>query len=105
MLRGWLQWLAISRVCYLRNTYIAKIVLRAYGSLMNLSALERNRVAVISKVGDQKQEDRLRSVGIRLGAGIQVIGRTSSRGYLVKVDDTRLVLSRELAQTIDCTYR
>lgn len=72
---------------------------------MDLSALDLNQMAVVSKLGDQRQEDRLRSVGIRIGAEVQVIGRTSSRGCLVKVDDTRLVLSRELAQTIDCTYR
>lgn len=71
---------------------------------MDLSALDLNQMAVVSKLGDQWQEGRLRSVGIRIGAKVQVIGRTSSRGYLVKVDDTRLVLSRELAQTIDCTY-
>lgn len=70
---------------------------------MDLSTLGHNRMALISKLSGQ--QDRLNSVGIRPGADIQVLGRTSSRGYLVKVDDTRLVLSRELARTIECTYR
>lgn len=70
---------------------------------MDLSTLDHNQMAFISKLGSQ--QGRLNSVGIRPGADIQVLGRTSSRGYLVKVDDTRLVLSRELARTIECTYR
>lgn len=72
---------------------------------MDLSALELNTMAIVTKVGHKREENRLRSVGIRVGARIQVLDRTSSHGYRVKVDDTRLVLSHELAQTIDCIYR
>jgi len=72
---------------------------------MELSSLELNTMAVVTKAGHKREEDRLRSVGIRIGACIQVLDRTSSHGYRVKVDDTRLVLSQELAQTIDCIYR
>lgn len=72
---------------------------------MNLPFLELNTMAIVTKVSHKREEDRLRSVGIRIGAQIQVLDRTSARGYRVKVDDTRLVLSQELAQTIDCIYR
>ena len=72
---------------------------------MNLTALDQNAMAIVTGLGDKEQESRLRSAGIRVGAGVEVLGRTSARGYLIKVDDTRLVLSQELAQTIDCRCR
>lgn len=72
---------------------------------MNLPSLKYNKVAVVGELGEQRNLKRLHSVGIRSGATIEVLSRASSGGFLIKVDDTRLVLSLELAQKIDCTYR
>ena len=71
---------------------------------MNLATMEQNRGAVVIAIGEDRYVSRLRSSGIRPGASIELIGRTSSRGLLVKVDDTRLVLSRDLAEKISCKY-
>lgn len=72
---------------------------------MNLPTLEYNREAVIGELGQQTNPERLHSVGIRPGANIEILSRTSAGGLLVKVDDTRVVLSLELAKTIDCAYK
>lgn len=66
--------------------------------------MEQNRGAVVIAIGEDRYLNRLQSSGIRLGASIELIGRTSSRGFLVKVDDTRLVLSYDLAEKINCSY-
>lgn len=71
---------------------------------MNLATVKHNEEAVIDSIGQDRYLSRLRSVGIRPGASIEVVGRTSSRGFLVKVDDTRLVLSYDLAEKISCSY-
>lgn len=72
---------------------------------MKLPSLEYNKMAVVDELGEQKNLKRLHLAGIRPGATIEVLSRASSGGFLIKVDDTRLVLSLELAQKIDCTYR
>ncbi|HUW87018.1 MAG TPA: FeoA family protein [Candidatus Paceibacterota bacterium] len=71
---------------------------------MNMTAMEQNRRAVVVTIGDDRHLNRLRSSGIRAGANIELVGRTSSRGFLVKVDDTRLVLGYDLAEKITCDY-
>lgn len=71
---------------------------------MNLTALKQNRRAVVVAIRDDRHLNRLRSSGIRPGAKIELVGRTSSRGFLVKVDDTRLVLGYDLAEKISCDY-
>ena len=71
---------------------------------MNLTDLEQNKEAVVISIRDDRHLSRLRSSGIRPGAKIELVGRTSSRGFLVKVDDTRLVLGYEIAEKISCAY-
>lgn len=71
---------------------------------MNVTALKQNRQAVVVAIGDDRYLSRLRSRGIRPGAKIELVARTSSRGFLVKVDDTRLVLGYDLAEKIRCDY-
>ncbi len=71
---------------------------------MNLAEVDLNRAATVSEVGWDKSATPLKSVGIRAGAMIEVLGRTASRGFLVKVDDTRVVVGFEIAKLIDCSY-
>jgi Fe2+ transport system protein FeoA len=75
-----------------------------YRANMNLTDLEQNKEAVVISIRDDRHLSRLRSSGIRPGANIALVGRTSSRGFLVKVDDTRLVLGYEIAEKISCAY-
>jgi Fe2+ transport system protein FeoA len=71
---------------------------------MNLADVEPNRAATVSALSWTKTTTRLESVGIRVGAMIEVLGRTASRGFLVKVDDTRVVVGFEFANLIRCSY-
>ncbi|MDP1720336.1 MAG: FeoA family protein [Candidatus Nanopelagicaceae bacterium] len=71
---------------------------------MNLATVEPNRRAVVVAIREDRHLSRFRALGILPGASIEVVGRTSSRGVLVKVDDTRLVLGQDLAEKISCTY-
>ena len=75
-----------------------------YRVTMKVTALIQNKRAVVVAIGDDRYLSRLRSSGIRPGAKIELVARTSSRGYLVKVDDTRLVLGYDLAEKIRCDY-
>ena len=72
---------------------------------MKLARLEHHRIAVVGGLDEATNSVRLQSVGIHPGAAIEILSATSSRGLLVKVDDTRLVLSLELASKIECYYR
>lgn len=71
---------------------------------MNLLGMECHRVATVVSLGRAEAPTRLESVGIRVGAAIEVLSKTASRGYLVKVDDTRVVVGIELAKLINCSY-
>ncbi|MDP1720333.1 MAG: FeoA family protein [Candidatus Nanopelagicaceae bacterium] len=71
---------------------------------MNLATLKQNRGAIVVAIGEDRHLSQLQSSGIQPGANIELVGRTSSHGLLVKVDDTRLVLSRDLAEEIICSY-
>lgn len=71
---------------------------------MHLPRVEFRRAATVSSLGEAENLARLDAVGIRVGAAIEVLGRTASRGFLVKVDDTRVVVGFELAELINCSY-
>lgn len=71
---------------------------------MDLPDVDLNKVVTISTIGRAAITAQLESVGLRAGATIKVLGRTASRGLLVKVDDTRVVIGFELARSIICTY-
>lgn len=71
---------------------------------MNLPGVDHNRAVTVSMLGRATSSARLDSVGIREGVTIEVLGRTASRGFLVKVDDTRVVVGFDLAKLICCAY-
>lgn len=72
---------------------------------MNLAQVKHHRMALVGALNEATYSARLLAVGIHPGATIEILSRTSSRGLLVKVDDTRVVLSLELASQIECCYR
>lgn len=68
---------------------------------MNASQLDPARPALISGLTLDVMSGRLMAVGLRKGARIEKIRKTTGGGFLFKVEEHRVVLHRSLAELID----
>lgn len=73
-----------------------------YFAGMLLNQLARGNTAIVLSFSDELFCQQLRRAGLRAGTEITVLSRTASRGYLLKIDDTRIAISRKVAADITC---
>jgi len=68
---------------------------------MKASDLERNGSAIVSGMTLDVMSGRMMSLGIRKGANIQKLRKTTGGAILFRIEDHRVVLSKKLAELID----
>lgn len=68
---------------------------------MKASELEIKSPAIVSGLVLNVMSGRLMSLGIRKGASIQIIRKTTGGGLLLRVEDHRVVLQKSLAELIE----
>jgi len=68
---------------------------------VKLSACDLAQLATVSQVADGPYATRLASFGIRPGAQIQIIGKTTGSGLILKVEENRVAIHKSMAQEID----
>lgn len=68
---------------------------------MKATELEVKNPAIVTGLILNVMSGRLMSLGIRKGASIQKLRKTTSGGILFRVEDHRVVLHRSLAELIE----
>lgn len=68
---------------------------------MKASALKTKAPAIVNGLTLDVMSGRLMSLGIRKGASIQRLRKTTGGGILFKVEDHRVVLHHSLAELIE----
>lgn len=67
---------------------------------MNASQLTNGQAAIVTDVEPNAMQSKLISLGVRRGATIQLIRKTSSKGLLFRIEDHRAVIHNSIAKHI-----
>ena len=67
---------------------------------MNAAELARGQAAIVTDVAANPMQSKLISLGVRRGANIQLIRKTTSKGLLFRIEEHRAVIHTSIAQHI-----
>lgn len=68
---------------------------------MKLASCSPSQPATVKWVDEGPYAVRLASLGIRPGAHIQIIGKTTGSGLILKVEENRVAIHRSMADQIE----
>lgn len=80
--------------CMLQRTPAIPLVLATRGE----------RVRVVRLTGGKQAQERLRSMGIVVGACLEIINNSASGPFVVAVNDSRIALGSGIAQNVEVTH-